>query len=377
MALFAVRLVQFVLKNHSGCSVSQGWSAEHWMAKSSATSRPRPRASATRARRSSRRPELGVDRGVAAGRVADRPRAARVVGRGHERVVPALAVGAADRVDRRQVERRRTRARPGRAAAAARRRGRPTERGKSSYQEPKRASTGSTCDLEGPVGADRDLLVGVAVADARRPRDRARRRRASSVGTSGSATVAAASTSRFRSLPVARRATALSRPAPSSSSPPRSSWPAAAFRLISSRHDAGASAQARTVQVHAADRVERDVGLPAHAGRIGVDVVHRRLLPAAGTGPAPPGCGPQHLVAVADDVGPDGEGVTDRPFDRVPARDGGSEASIRMRAGVRAGRGRPGREDTIPCCTQSARSSVPGLCHMFGIRPSEAGREAT
>ena len=50
------------------------------------------------------RAELGVDRVVAARLVADRVRAAGVVRAGDERVVAALAVRVADRVDRRQVE---------------------------------------------------------------------------------------------------------------------------------------------------------------------------------------------------------------------------------------------------------------------------------
>ena len=48
--------------------------------------------------------QLGVDRVVAARLVADRVRAAGVAGLGRQRVVAALAVGVADRVDRRHVE---------------------------------------------------------------------------------------------------------------------------------------------------------------------------------------------------------------------------------------------------------------------------------
>ena len=50
------------------------------------------------------RAEVGVDRVVAAGLVADRPRGAGIVRAGGQRVVVALAVGVADRVDRRQVD---------------------------------------------------------------------------------------------------------------------------------------------------------------------------------------------------------------------------------------------------------------------------------
>ena len=45
--------------NHSGCSVSHGWSAEHWIAKSSATSMPCSRAVATSAAKSSSVPRPG------------------------------------------------------------------------------------------------------------------------------------------------------------------------------------------------------------------------------------------------------------------------------------------------------------------------------
>ena len=50
------------------------------------------------------RAELGVDRVVAAGLVADRPRRAGIARTGDQRVVPALAVGQPDRMDRRQIE---------------------------------------------------------------------------------------------------------------------------------------------------------------------------------------------------------------------------------------------------------------------------------
>src|ERR671916_1094084 len=45
--------------NHSGCSFSHGWSAEHWIAKSSAISRPCSRASVTRRSNSSTVPSSG------------------------------------------------------------------------------------------------------------------------------------------------------------------------------------------------------------------------------------------------------------------------------------------------------------------------------
>src|SRR5206468_12165684 len=50
------------------------------------------------------RPERRIDGRMAALLAPDRPRAARVARPGGERVVPALAIRAADRVDRRQVD---------------------------------------------------------------------------------------------------------------------------------------------------------------------------------------------------------------------------------------------------------------------------------
>src|SRR5207253_9864339 len=51
-----------------------------------------------------KRAELGMDRVVTALVCADRPRAAGIVPPGGERVVASLPIGAADRMDRRQVD---------------------------------------------------------------------------------------------------------------------------------------------------------------------------------------------------------------------------------------------------------------------------------
>ena len=134
--------------NHSGCSLSHGWSGEQLIAKSSAMSMPCSAAAATSASKSSIGAELGMDRVVAAGLVADRPRAAGVVGAGVERVVAALAVRVADRVDRRQVEDVEAELGAGAGAALRRRLKPPNERGNSSYQEPKRAERAVDVDLE-------------------------------------------------------------------------------------------------------------------------------------------------------------------------------------------------------------------------------------
>src|SRR6185312_11845146 len=83
--------------NHSGWSVSHGWSAEHWIAKSRQISTPTRRPSATSASKSSSVPRSGW--------IASWPPvASRIAGGSDESVVGALAVREADRVDRRQVE---------------------------------------------------------------------------------------------------------------------------------------------------------------------------------------------------------------------------------------------------------------------------------
>ena len=55
-------------------------------------------------RKSSSVPSCGMDRVVAAFRAADRIGAAEIARLGAQRVVAALAVGAADRVDRREIQ---------------------------------------------------------------------------------------------------------------------------------------------------------------------------------------------------------------------------------------------------------------------------------
>ncbi len=166
--------------NHSGCCLIQGWSGEHWMAKSSAISRPCACAAATRRRKSSKRAELGMD-GVVAALVASRSR------RGcRDRPAPASACccgpcGWSGRSGGSAGSRaRRSRGRGRRAGARSRRRrcrgasGSPVcERGNSSYQA---ANAGGR-----PVDEDLELVgvAGSVGADARRGASaRARSRRA-------------------------------------------------------------------------------------------------------------------------------------------------------------------------------------------------------
>ena len=90
--------------NHSGCAVAHGWSGAACRAKSSATSRPVPLGLGDEDVEVLDRAEVGVDRVVPAVLAADRPGGADVVRRRGQRVVGALAVDLADRVDRRQVD---------------------------------------------------------------------------------------------------------------------------------------------------------------------------------------------------------------------------------------------------------------------------------
>ena len=186
--------------NHSGCSVTHGWSGEHCSARSSATSRPQLARPAPRRRRSRR-----ACRGRGGWRRGRPPREPiahgepEVVGPGGQGVVRALAVGRADRVDRRQVDHveahRGDRGQPLRRGAeacrtAARRPASgaaPSERGKNSYQEPNSARSRSTRSGIRSLGLTRSRSglrgraprppSGVGAA-ASRAGDRARRRRA-------------------------------------------------------------------------------------------------------------------------------------------------------------------------------------------------------
>src|SRR3954467_4830866 len=98
--------------NHSGCPGSHGWSPEAGVAEArrgldgEVTAQLHPVRGAGRDERVEvlEGAEVAVQRVVTARLVADRVRDAGVVGRRHERVVAALAVRVADRVDRRHVE---------------------------------------------------------------------------------------------------------------------------------------------------------------------------------------------------------------------------------------------------------------------------------
>ena len=143
------------------------------MAKSSAISRPCSCAAATSRRKSSSVPSSGWIGVVPALLRADRVDAAGIAGSRPSGVVPALAVGAADRMDRREVEdveaevlhvgQLRDHVVEGAVAV-----GSPDcERGNSSYQAENRAARRSAIDLEHAVVAREVPPLGVAVDERR------------------------------------------------------------------------------------------------------------------------------------------------------------------------------------------------------------------
>src|SRR5262249_32331513 len=75
----------------------------------------------------------------------------------------------------------------------------------------------------------------------------------------------------------------------------------------------------------AADRLDAEGAAAAHAREVGVERGHRRLEPAGPAGRLVLDDGAQLLVAVAEDVGLDGDTVADGALWRVPAAvdDGG------------------------------------------------------
>ena len=233
------------------------------------------------------RAQVGVDGVVAAGGVADRPGAAGVVGSGDERVVAALAVGARRWGGSAAGRRRRSRARPGPGAGGARRRARPTTGGTARTRRRTGRASGSTWRSAGAVRAARPTSVGVAVGSRGDRRRRARPRPGSAVGTSGVGDRGGRVHEADRRSPWPGRRPRRAGAAPSASSLSRSSWPASALRLelVAPR---GQGVGPGPHRPRPAARPRRgEVGLPAHAGRVGVDVAHRCLHPAARPRPPP------------------------------------------------------------------------------------------
>ena len=183
-------------------------------------------------------------------------------GRAFERVVPALAARAADRMDRRQVERRRSRAPRTAAAARALPRSRPTSAG--------RARTRS-----------------------RSARARGRRRRSTPATTVFPARSPAGAASACSSV----RPSCPSSTAPSDSSPARSSCPASTLRRSSSWNEATRSTHASIRNRQTPGTVDREGAAPLVVDQR----LERRLPPARRAGRLRPHRGAEHVVAVAED----------------------------------------------------------------------------
>ena len=162
--------------NHSGCSLTQGWSGRALQGVVERHLHPVALAlAATSSVKSSSVPSSGWMAVWPPSADADGPRAAGVVGPGFEGVVAALAVGVADRVDRREVQT----SKPMAATAGTRCHDPlkpPKERGNSSYQAPTRArsrSTQSGWEPDGQIGADSGPARAAATSGSARASDRA------------------------------------------------------------------------------------------------------------------------------------------------------------------------------------------------------------
>ena len=212
------------------------------------------------------RADVGVHGVVAALGRADGVGRAGIVRAGDERVVAALAVRPADRVDRRAGRRRRSPSRRARGSCASTPFRPPQERGKTSYQAPKRARTrstssasdGSSCGVAVALGvaldggeqlvAHRGVVLGGledlgVVEHAERVLDQlAGRRPWRAAG---------------RVVRAARR--------PRESSPASSVSPASSLRRSSSRQVAKTSVQARERELPAARLVDDERAAPADA----------------------------------------------------------------------------------------------------------------
>ena len=263
-------------------------------------------------------PQLRVQRVVAAALVADRVRAAGVAGLGDERVVAPLAVRVPDRVDGREVqdveaELGQPRDLLGRAAQAA--------PGAREQLVPGAEAPALAVDLERQRRVELLLLGSVPppAASTSAATSASRAARTSPSCSSASATAV----SRRLAAPVARPAASRRSTTPSDASPARSAWPASSLRLTSSRHEAKGSVHARIGVLPAPGRpVDLEAPRPPDALVVGVDRGQRRGGPPAGPGRLPAHLGPQHLVAVAEDVGRDVDDVAHGPLDRpAPAVD--------------------------------------------------------
>ena len=264
--------------------------------------------------------ELRVHGEVAALGGADRVRRAGVVRAGDERVVAALAVLAADRVERQQVEHVEAEVGDLRARAPRRPSGRPRSAGTARTRRrsgPSRGRPRAASGLSSVVAPSRSWTRLHRLEQLRAERDvelRADRR----VGV-GQHVV------RLLDRVVARRpwraaSARSSSTTPSDSSPERSSSRSAStLRRSSSCQVRPAVGPGLDRELPAPGRLDRELAAPAHA----VEVRRRGRASASRASVARRApCTSRRrelLVAVAEDVGGDGDGVADGALGGVPA----------------------------------------------------------
>ena len=235
-------------RNHSGCSLSHGWSGEHWMARSSAMSMPVLRGGG--AQRARRRRACPAPRAPRRGRPSRRrsPTASRGRrGPATSALLRALAVGEADGVDGRQVEDveaelgqpRELRLHAAQPAEGAREQLVPgaEARPHALHLERRAPAPASSRRSARRCAPPRRTARGRARRRAWPPRARRRRRR----------WPARARSAAWSPLAGAVAAACRSSTTPSLSSPARSCWPPATLRSSSSRQVANRSVQACTV----------------------------------------------------------------------------------------------------------------------------------
>ncbi len=262
--------------------------------------------------------ELGVDGVVTAVLVADRPRRAGIGRPGGERVVGALAVGVADRVDRRQID------------DVEAELGEPRELGLDAAQPAPRAREqlvpGAEAGAE-PVGLDDLRLVdGDAAVPGHDALERLEQLLAEGdvvLGPLGQRGVLEGEHGVLDQPPVAR---------PLGAREPLAQQHQALGHLAAEVVLAGLELAHELIApraehvgpglhgvLPAADLVELDLPRPAHTAEVGVDAVHLGLAPAPLTGCAVADDRPDQVVAVAKDVGGDADAVADAAFGRVAA----------------------------------------------------------
>jgi hypothetical protein len=298
-------------KNHSGCSLSHGWSGEQLIA------RVERDVDAVLVGGGDERAELlvgaelRVDGVVAPGLVADRVGAAGIARLGREGVVAALAVGVADRVDRRHVEDVEAQLGDGRdllldafeAAPGAREELVPGA-------EARERAVDVDLEVGGQLGGLAALLDGLDELEQR--------------GVQGGVRIGGDGLGGDLEAALVLALGALGRGAQEDGALAELAAQVGLAELDLARKlvaPAGEEVDPRLdVPLGAARLLDRERALPAHAVVVGVDGRQRRLAPAAVASLLPAHHGTQHLVAIAEDVRTDvhrvGHGALDWPTGR-------------------------------------------------------------